>query len=97
VREERRFHLDAVHEDDACPRIGRHVQGVIRLPIQLRPVAELLVDRNAALLQRVKGSGARPVGAVRRRVAAFFLNNVARLGFQRRLLTPRIAIDQGGE
>ena len=50
VREQDRFHLDAVHCDAAAAGVGMHVVLIVGLGIELRPVAELPVDRDSLFL-----------------------------------------------
>ncbi len=55
VAEHDRLHLDPVHRDDPAPGVGIGVVGIDRDDVQLTPVAQLLVQRDAPLPQRVEG------------------------------------------
>src|SRR5690606_25018155 len=53
VREDDRLDLDAVHQDHTRPRVGIDGELVERLDVELGPVPELILDRDAGVLQRV--------------------------------------------
>src|SRR5690606_7502278 len=53
VAEDDGLHLDPVHQDDPGPGVGVHVALVERLDVEVVPAPELLLDREALLLERV--------------------------------------------
>ena len=57
VPEDDRFDLDPVHQDHAATRVRVDVELVVRLRVELAPASELLLDRNAALFERIEGHG----------------------------------------